>query len=299
MKNEASALSAFTIIELSIVLVIIGLIVGGVLVGQDLIKAATLQAQITQITQYNTAANTFRAKYGYLPGDMPPADATTFDFSRTAAPTQGNGDGVLQNSSGAVTTAPAGNPAGGETMLFWTDLFGAGLIADTPVTNFSSGDTTTVPAKIGNGNGIYVFSGGYWNGGGIGWNPNGINYFGLSAALTYSGGADLDYSNPGLTVAQAYAIDKKIDDGLPQLGNVIAAYINAGSNGYGSDDGGPVWVNPGGGQVPYYGLTTAATQGTSTTCYDNGNTLNATQQYSMAQNNGTGVNCALSFQVQF
>ena len=34
----------FTLIELSIVLVIIGLIVGGVLVGQDLIRAAKIRA---------------------------------------------------------------------------------------------------------------------------------------------------------------------------------------------------------------------------------------------------------------
>ena len=39
----------FTLIELSIVLVIIGLIVGGVLVGQDLIRAAQVRATISQI----------------------------------------------------------------------------------------------------------------------------------------------------------------------------------------------------------------------------------------------------------
>ena len=37
----------FTLIELSIVLVIIGLLVGGVLVGQDLIRAAGVRAQIS------------------------------------------------------------------------------------------------------------------------------------------------------------------------------------------------------------------------------------------------------------
>jgi prepilin-type N-terminal cleavage/methylation domain-containing protein len=41
--------SAFTLIELSIVLVIIGLIVGGVLTGRDLISAAETRATIAQI----------------------------------------------------------------------------------------------------------------------------------------------------------------------------------------------------------------------------------------------------------
>ncbi|MCC7259610.1 MAG: type II secretion system protein, partial [Alphaproteobacteria bacterium] len=39
----------FTLVELSIVMVIIGLIVGGVLVGQNLIKAAEMRATIQQI----------------------------------------------------------------------------------------------------------------------------------------------------------------------------------------------------------------------------------------------------------
>ena len=45
----------FTLIELSIVLVIIGLIVGGILVGQDLINAAAIRAQIAQVEKYQTA----------------------------------------------------------------------------------------------------------------------------------------------------------------------------------------------------------------------------------------------------
>jgi prepilin-type N-terminal cleavage/methylation domain-containing protein len=62
--------AGFTLIELSIVLVIIGLIVGGVLVGQDLIKAAEIRATISQYEKYNAAMNTFRTKYNGMPGDL-------------------------------------------------------------------------------------------------------------------------------------------------------------------------------------------------------------------------------------
>jgi prepilin-type N-terminal cleavage/methylation domain-containing protein len=86
--------SGFTLIELSIVLVIIGLIVGGVLVGQDLIRAAAVRAQITQIERYNTAANTFRGKYGYLPGDIPNPDATNFGL-QSCGITRDEGDGTI------------------------------------------------------------------------------------------------------------------------------------------------------------------------------------------------------------
>jgi prepilin-type N-terminal cleavage/methylation domain-containing protein len=85
----------FTLIELSIVLVIIGLIVGGILVGQSLINAAAVRAQVTQIEKYQTATATFREKYGYLPGDITPQAVTQFGF--TANPTRlgiaGEGDG--------------------------------------------------------------------------------------------------------------------------------------------------------------------------------------------------------------
>src|ERR1700733_13057310 len=85
----------FTLIELSIVLVIIGLIVGGILVGQTMIGAATVRAQITQIEKYNQAANTFYGKYGALPGDITPQAVTQFNFtaSPTRAGTGGAGDG--------------------------------------------------------------------------------------------------------------------------------------------------------------------------------------------------------------
>jgi prepilin-type N-terminal cleavage/methylation domain-containing protein len=60
----------FTLIELSIVLVIIGLLAGGILVGRDLIHAAVIHAQVSQIEKYTMAANTFKLKYGGWPGDI-------------------------------------------------------------------------------------------------------------------------------------------------------------------------------------------------------------------------------------
>ena len=71
----------FTLLEMSIVLVVIGLIVGGVLVGRDLISAAYTRAQISQIEKFNTAVNTFYGKYQALPGDMNNSVASTFGFS--------------------------------------------------------------------------------------------------------------------------------------------------------------------------------------------------------------------------
>jgi prepilin-type N-terminal cleavage/methylation domain-containing protein len=116
--------SGFTLIEMSIVLVIIGLIVGGVLVGQSLISAAAMRAQISQIEKYNQAANTFFGKYGYLPGDIPSGPAAQFGFAARGTIAdhlgEGDGDGLLEgNWSGVSTASPANGLAQGtgETVL--------------------------------------------------------------------------------------------------------------------------------------------------------------------------------------
>src|SRR3569833_2534544 len=74
----------FTLVELSIVLVILGLLVGGVLTGQSLIRAAELRSVTTQEQRYVTAVQTFRDKYFALPGDM--TNATAYWGTATACP---------------------------------------------------------------------------------------------------------------------------------------------------------------------------------------------------------------------
>ena len=122
-----------------------------------------------------------------------------------------------------------------------------------------------------------------WSGGGTG---DGTNYFGISVISSFVSGAEL-LSAAGLTVAHAYSIDHKIDDGLPQSGNVTAMYLTHGGGegiGWGTQN-----------QPSYSGPPTAPS---SSTCYDNGNQWWTTQQYSISQNGGAGVNCGLSFRFQ-
>src|SRR5262249_3199194 len=128
--RQSKAEQGFTLIELSIVLVIIGLIVGGVLVGQDLIKAAEIRATVAQFEKLNSAVNTFRNKYGFIPGDLPqgttsPASALGF-FAEddTLGGTAGHGDG-----NGLIEGGSAGAVIGiGEPLEFWRHLTDAGFI---------------------------------------------------------------------------------------------------------------------------------------------------------------------------
>src|ERR1700754_5054766 len=84
----------FTLVELSIVLVILGLLVGGVLAGQSLIRAAELRSISTDTTQYRTALFSFREKYNALPGDM--INATSFWGDR-ATGAESCADGAIAN----------------------------------------------------------------------------------------------------------------------------------------------------------------------------------------------------------
>jgi prepilin-type N-terminal cleavage/methylation domain-containing protein len=280
--------NGFTLIELSIALVIIGLIVGGVLVGRDLIKAAEARAQISQIERYQQAVNTFRGKYGYLPGDIRDPDAQNFGFKGRGSAGQGDGDGFITGS------ANNNNVQNGEDLTFWVDLTTAKMI-DGSFTTASPGDAAWSipsaslykfypPGKIGS-NYVYVYVSGGWNG--SIWS-RGNNYFGLSAISTVNFEI---FSNPGLTVQQAAAIDVKMDDGLPQGGRVIAKYAD-----YARSTNGYVWAAGGSGALGASpGVAAAASP---TTCYDNQGTATDPMLYSMTQSGGSGVNCALSFRFQ-
>ena len=268
--------------------------------GQDLIKGAAVRAQIAQIEKFSSATDAFKNKYGDLPGDIPDPHASMFGFqARGQYAGEGDGNGKIEG----VGSDAAGQNFGvresaGETVMFWVDLSAANLIegsfttASTHTPPVSTVKLTTTPsigayfpaAKIGGGNYVYAWSQGANN---TGYIVNSTpNYFGISGGSNIALGTTSFTSSPALTVAQAYAIDKKIDDGLPQTGNIVALFLD--SNWQGSGFTGN-WVGA---------ADTSATQGLSTTCYDNGNVTGATQQYSMEENGGSGQNCAISFQMQ-
>jgi prepilin-type N-terminal cleavage/methylation domain-containing protein len=275
--------SAFTLVELSIVLVIIGLVAGGILVGQDLINAATIRAQVSQIEKYQTAVNTFKVKTGYLPGDIPASEITALGF--VAAPTRagtagrGNGDGKLEGWNGA--DAYPWNQSG-ESFFFWEDLStNSGLIEG----GFKTYTDGVVPscgtivlcrtffpaAKIGEMSSVYVHSGSASNMNSI------INYFNISI-ISVGTGAGVGTANspailpaPAFTVAQAYAIDEKMDDGKPLTGNVTAEAL-------GGVGGTQEW-------------STYAGTDSATTCFH----TTGGAAYSNSYSGGTSVNCSLAF----
>jgi prepilin-type N-terminal cleavage/methylation domain-containing protein len=213
---EQGTNSGFTLIELSIVLVIIGLLTGGILAGRDLIRAAELRGQIRQIEQYRTAVHTFKVRYDGLPGDVP---GQNFGFAaRSGTNCSGNNDGLLLSCFNYQAVPWAGSlNLGGEATLFWSDLAAASLI--TGAFSTSSGIVPNVQASqmasylpaasLGGKHFIHVFSDGV------------VNFFALSQFTSTTGASQL-IVNYGLTAADALALDSKADDGLPVTGGIVS-----------------------------------------------------------------------------
>jgi prepilin-type N-terminal cleavage/methylation domain-containing protein len=227
MHNRAG----FTLIEISIVLVVIGLIIGGVLVGRNLIEAAAVRAQIAQIEQLKTAVNTFRTKYNAIPGDMLNTTAAAVGMTyRSGQPGHGDGNGILESCS-PQNTFNAVIYFGCETALFWRDLSDAGLIAgiftgDTDgLLGVDEGQQETFfpPAKIGNHNFLAVY-GGIVTTSNNGWSylsGDTITYTLVQDLTTVIGSGQYEFSAGGITPGEAFAIDTKMDDGMPATGMIL------------------------------------------------------------------------------
>jgi prepilin-type N-terminal cleavage/methylation domain-containing protein len=126
----------FSLVELSIVLVILGLLTGGILAGQSLIRASELRAVTTEYQRYATATQTFRDKYFALPGDF--RDATRFwqRMTNTAdcitnSTAAVNAAGSCDGDADAFIEAAAAASQSGEMFHYWRQLALAGLVEGT------------------------------------------------------------------------------------------------------------------------------------------------------------------------
>lgn len=95
--KEQAILSGFSLVELSIVLIIIGLLVAGVSSGSKLIQNSKQRTVISDVNQYRIALNSFKATYDEFPGDMKDSSANAFWGVTNSARNTSNpeGDGYI------------------------------------------------------------------------------------------------------------------------------------------------------------------------------------------------------------
>lgn len=224
---------AFSLVELSIVLVILGLLTGGILSGQALIRAAELRSIPAEYQRYITAAHSFRDRYMGWPGDLPNA----IRFWGAAD----NGDGIGSDCFNAVSTDMKtcnGNGDGSiaeltsyafEPYRFWQHMANAGLIEGSytgaPDGIFSAGPPwarqatpgINIPAGRLSNSGWYIYR----------YQANGLNPWNVSSGWKHTMLFGKEEASdilevPILKPEEAWSIDTKLDDGNPGTGKVAS-----------------------------------------------------------------------------
>lgn len=200
---------AFTLIELSIVIVIIGFITAGITAGTNLIKQAELRSIISDLQSYTTSYNNFFGRYNKIPGDMDVASSYFgTDCSATAANCDGNNDGVIDWSSTAGEN---------EVNAAWKHLELAGMINSGFIVVDGAGTsdigTEVPPSKLAGAG--YFMVGTLADNGNIGATSfTGVFDGGTNAIYIAKETSTSSLNNGALRAEAAFNIDRKVDDAV-------------------------------------------------------------------------------------
>ena len=200
--------SAFTLVELSVVLVIVALIAGAVMGGQVLMTNYKIKSLITLIETVETATSMFVDKYNAVPGNFASASTVFGTTNCPASPCNGDGKGLVRYR--------ASDNKNYEPYNFFKHLSLAGLIdgkydgTNTPISQWKK---VIMTARYVNGTAL---EGTFFRAGNmleIG-NPNAPYNLGQEYAFT---------SN------EAYMLDVKMDDGIADTGNIYGISLSSGN----------------------------------------------------------------------
>lgn len=203
-NTEAKVVSAFTLVELSIVIVIIGLIVAGITAGSSLIKQQKLNSILVDTTKYGLALNAFKLQYDAPAGDLGTANSfwSGCGTGATAAQCNGNGNGIVE------WTGTFGNDD--ESARLWQHLYLAGYVSvaytgvGSPLAGINAPEARfSKKVAISHMNGAVIGFPGRSHGFYVGKENTGFE----NGIVTF-------------TPAEAYYLDSKQDDGYPATGSI-------------------------------------------------------------------------------
>ncbi|MGZ6252244.1 MAG: type II secretion system protein [Candidatus Binataceae bacterium] len=219
----------FTLIEMSIVLVIIGLIVGGILKGQELIDSARQKNVISQVDAIKAGVTTFVDRYKAYPGDFARASLVISTLL-----TSGNEDGQIGTPGTSTTDLLTLYDAtlASENVQFWEHMLAAGttgggsvLTAGGTVANFSgAGAASPLPSAAYPSTGLSVVYGVHGGDTNVGGSSREGHFLILHK---WTGTSTLTTAMGAVNAAHGYAMDNKYDDGFANQGNIRTT--NAGS----------------------------------------------------------------------
>ena len=210
----------FTLVELSIVMIVVGLLLGGTLKGQELIENARVSKFVSDFQSYRAAQYAFIDRYNEMPGDMPDtlaqARVPNCDISNNCTG-PGNGDrriDLFNNASGGFQDNAN---IVQESNLYWKHLALAGFVNgiqfNAPTLNHDLEPGISNPASFGGSMwGVtYITFAGYFPS----LRERNVYYISRDANRIAVGSGN--YTVPARIAA---AIDQKMDDGFTHSGEV-------------------------------------------------------------------------------
>ncbi len=227
ISANSKAKKGFSLIELSIVIIVVGLIVSSVLFVNKIVYQAKIRAVISEYQTYDGAYTSFQDKFNAVPGDMPNAwDYWGTDCATSAALCNGNGNFEIPHNVNVITETY-------ELIKAWKHLSLANLIDE----DYTIQHNINITAGTHIAKSIYEKGGWYMNRY-IWWAQNIDSAIGTKHRFNLgSKRRNFLYHAPLFLTAESYSIDLKIDDSYPYTGNVIS---HGGHNGVGYLTG----VNP-------------------------------------------------------
>lgn len=223
--NKRIAQIGFTIVELSVALIIISLLSALVLAGSLLIENSKLNKIIADFTALNKSYQTFDLTYNAYPGDFGKAYSIwQSNCAVSAAACNGNGDGKIQSYLAGVTSSINDD----EVRKVWLHLELSGLsnfaiFGNSFPTTWSSTYSvdSSIPSSPIKGAGYVILYGNDKLRTQNEPEPVGGIFSPSSSSIIYLGRPSDGYlvANSALKPMQAMGIDNKIDDGNFATGN--------------------------------------------------------------------------------
>jgi prepilin-type N-terminal cleavage/methylation domain-containing protein len=206
-SSKSARKSAFSLVELAIVLIIIGLLVAAIAVGQKLIENARTRSVISEINRIDVAIASFHLTYDNLPGDL--NNATAY----WSTSTNGDGDGDIEISNGSSVN---------ESNFVFEQLSDAALITG----GYSSGAasvSTRMSSRVKNSLYEVYQDDDYDLDDDATIDDIDTSFTENVIVLEGNGGNTAGASNYGVLIPRmAYNIDDKMDDGVPNKGKFRA-----------------------------------------------------------------------------
>jgi prepilin-type N-terminal cleavage/methylation domain-containing protein len=212
MKKYIRKKHGFTLVELSIVLVIIGLIVGGVVGGQSLVRSAKITYLASELKSFQVMFTAFELQYDAIPGDMVNAE----DYWGAGNTDNGDGDGQITwaaDTPGWLSPRHWGNAE--ESRHVWEHLTHAELLPSIKKSSQSFSNPNYHSSAHLDGAFYYVLDGDLYSDedprDGI---RNAISLALVDGVSTVRGGV--------MTPVEMRSLDKKVDDGMATTGKITA-----------------------------------------------------------------------------